>query len=237
MGSIETRLPFAYTLDNEVYEGDPTTNSTEFGNINFTLKHLLWGNERWLFSGGAGVSLPTGADSRVFLSDGTEVMVIDNDAVHVQPFVAGLWLPEEHFFVESFVSADFDPQGNNVRGNVNGGRLPSIGEYRSASVLMADLAAGYWIYSNPSFRAAMQGLALVGELQYQTTLETTDAVSGNGLTLTATSDTIDMFSFTLGLHAYLFNQMSFSGGVGLPLSSSDKQEYDLNAVFLANWHF
>ena len=83
----------------------------------------------------------------------------------------------------------------------------------------------------------MQGLALASELQYQTTLESTDTVSGNGLTLTETSNAIDMFSATLGVHAYLFNQLSLSGGVGLPLSSGDKKEYDVSAVFMANWHF
>jgi hypothetical protein len=236
-GSIEARLPFARTLDNEVFEGDAASFSTEFGNVNFTLKHILWGNERWLLSGGTGVSLPTGADTRVFLADGTEVLVIDNDAVHLQPFVAALWLPEEHFFVESFVSADIDTRGNNVRGNVLGGRLPSIGEYRSASVLMADLAAGYWIYTNPSFRAAMQGLAVIGELSYQTSLESTDSVSGNGLTIAGSSASVDMLSTVLGLHAYLFNQVALSGGVGLPLTSGDKKEYDLSAIFMANWHF
>jgi hypothetical protein len=237
MGSIESRLPFANTLDNEVFEDEPVAKSTEFGNVNFTLKHILWGNERWLFSGGAGVSLPTGPDTRVFLSDGTEVLVIDNDSVHVQPFIAALWLPEEHFFVESFVSADFDTRGNNVRGNITGGRLPSIGELRSASMLMADVAAGYWIYTNPSFRAAMQGLAVVGELQYQTTLENADSVSGNGLTITGLTQNFDTFSAVAGLHAYLFNQVSLSGGVGLPLSSGSDKQYDLNAIFMANWHF
>jgi hypothetical protein len=236
-GSIEARLPFAHTLDNEVFENDPASFSTEFGNLNLTLKHILWGNERWLFSGGTGVSLPTGADARVFLADGTEVLVIDNDAVHLQPFVAALWLPQEHFFVESFVGVDFDTRGNNVRGNVLGGRLPSIGEYRSASLLMADLAAGHWIYTNPSFRAAMQGVALVGELSYQTALEDADTVSGNGITLAGNAGPDSTLSTVLGLHAYLFNQLALSGGVGLPLTSSDKKEYDLSAIFMANWHF
>jgi hypothetical protein len=237
MGSVQVQLPFAYTIDNEVFEDDVTTKSTQFGNVNFTFKYILWGNERWLFSGGAGLSVPTGPDTRVFLADGTEVMVIDNDALHVQPFLGGLWLPEQHFFVETIVSADFDPRGNNVRGNINGGRLPSIGEYRSATLLMADVAAGYWVYTNPSFRAALQGISLVAELNYQTTLENADSVSGNGLTLVGVTRSFDTLATTLGVHAYLFNQLALSGGVGLPLSSGDNKQYDLNAIFLANWHF
>lgn len=235
--SIDARLPFAYTIDGEQYEDDPGMRSIELGNLAFTLKQVFWGTDRWLLSGGTGVSLPTGDETRIFLADGTQVLVIDNDAVHVQPFLGGIWLPNELFFFQAFVQVNLDLQGNDVRGNIVGGRLPVIGTLNSPTTLLADLSGGMWVYSNPSRSGWVQAIALAGELSAETPLEDAEIVSGNGITVSDIARELDQLNATLAAHAYVGRRLALTGGVTLPLRSAEEREFDWSAVFLANWLF
>ncbi len=236
-GSIDIRLPFAYTVSGEQFVDDPGMRSLELGNVTLNLKHVLWGTDRYILSGGTGVSIPTGDETRIFLSDGTQILTIDNDSVFLQPFLAGMWLPNEAFFMQSFVQVDCDLSGNDVSGNLQGGRLPTIGNLRSAYLLIADLGAGYWVYSNPSQNVWFQALSLVGELNYETTLQDTDVVSGNGLTVTEYAQQYRAFNATVATHAYLGNRLALSGGLSFPLSQGKNKEFDYSAIFMANWLF
>ena len=84
--SLEVRIPFASGLDNTQTEGAPDTITSEFGNIPLTLKLLLWERGTLRFTGGLATVLPTAADATVIDASDT-VTVLENEAVHLQPFV------------------------------------------------------------------------------------------------------------------------------------------------------
>jgi hypothetical protein len=235
--SIDARLPFAYTIDGEQYEDDMGMRGMELGNLAFTLKQVFWGTDRWLLSGGTGVSLPTGDETRIFLADGTQVLVIDNDAIHLQPFLGGIWLPNELFFLQGFVQVNLDLQGNDVRGNIGGGRLPTIGTLNSPMTLLADLSGGMWVYSNPMRSGWLQAVAIAGELSAETPLEDAEIVMGNGITVSDISRELDQLNATLATHAYVGTRLALTGGVTMPLRSGEEKEFDWSAVFMANWLF
>ncbi len=63
------------------------------------------------------------------------------------------------------------------------------------------------------------------------------SIMASGLVLTYTTSGI--FNFAHGavafVTAYLYYQLNT--GVGLPISSDEKKEYDYSGIFSANWHF
>ena len=235
--SLDTRLPFAYTFDNAQYLDDRGSRSRQLGNITSTFKLAICGNDRYILTGGTGVSAPTGEDTRLFLNDGTQILSIDNNSIHVQPFLAGVWMPKESFFLQSFASVDFDLADNEVRGSLNGGRLPTIGNLRGATILYADLSAGYWVYLSPTSRRYLQAVAVAGEINYETVLQDNGLVTGNGLTVSDFGRGDNTFNGTLVTHAYLGQRTSLTSGIGVPLNRGDGKEFDLAAFFMANWHF
>ena len=53
---------------------------------------------------------------RVVLEDGTPLLVIRNDAVHLGPFFGALWTPNERLFSHGFLQCDVASVGNTVTG-------------------------------------------------------------------------------------------------------------------------
>ena len=115
MSSWEVRVPFAGTLASDQFQDSADTTSTEFGNIAFALKRLLYQGPCFAISAGLGTVLPTGDDSAVF-DDGSipaPIVTFDNDAVHLQPFI-GVYAPRGRSFHQVFAQLDFDVNGNDV---------------------------------------------------------------------------------------------------------------------------
>ena len=94
--SFEMRTPFAVTRDPR-QNIDPTTASgvssqdstLQFGNIALTSKFLLLQSQQWAWTSGLGLTTPTAQSSKLY-NNGVEFFRLQNDAFHLQPYLAAL---------------------------------------------------------------------------------------------------------------------------------------------------
>jgi hypothetical protein len=161
---------------------------------------------------------------------------LSNEAVHLLPYLAGLWAPNDNWFLQGFVQADIDTNGNTVIGNSQGRGLQRLGSLHDATLLLLDGAIGYWLYRAPS-ACLLTGVASVAELHYTTTLEDTESISGAGLTVTSASRRLDILNLTLGTHVVLGDRLTVTPALAVPLRDEDDEQFDYEAIVQANWTF
>ncbi|MCA9213295.1 MAG: hypothetical protein KDB27_09535 [Planctomycetales bacterium] len=230
-------MPFASAWDSVTFEGDPFMASTDFGDIALFAKSRLVELQTLLVSGGVGVGFPTGPDSRLFRADGTQVAWIKNEALHLLPFVGTIWAPNDYFYMQSFLQVDVDAHGNTVSGSATGGRLPTIGKLSDTMLLNADLSAGYWIFRDRGQNYVVQGLATIVELNYATTLESADSVTGNGILITDAANRLDVFDISAGVHTQLGQTLALTTAFTFPLGSNYDKRADWEIAGLVSWLF
>ena len=107
LSSVEVRLPMAMTLSSSTISDGPSDMSrAEFGNMAITLKSVFYQSEMLTAAVGLGISVPTADNVEVGLADGTALVLIENRVVHLIPYLAFLYTPDDTFFAHVFVQAD-----------------------------------------------------------------------------------------------------------------------------------
>lgn len=233
--SIDVRFPFASTLASDQFAGMAGASSLEFGNLTATWKAIVRQFECTLLSAGLGLAFPTADDTRVFLGDGTQLLQIDNEAVHLLPFVAMLWTPTERTFCQAFVQFDVDLNGNPTYGGTSGD-LPRLGSLRDPALMFLDVSAGYRCWENPC-AALLTAITPVAELHYSTTLQDETTLVGDGIAVLAPTRRFDVLDLTLGAHLTLGDRLMITPAVALPLRTRDDAQFDFETLLLANWYF
>jgi hypothetical protein len=225
--SVEMRVPFAATIDSSQMAGAGLGgHNVEFGNLAIFLKTLLHASDSWALSAGLGLTTPTGDDLAVLLADGTPLVRVNNDAVHLKPYVAGLYTPNERWFAHGFLEVDTPANGNRLHVN-DGTGLVQAGMLNDATYLFADAGIGYWLYQSP-YRA-LTGIAPTIELHYNTSLQSADNVSVGALTIGNFGDHVDALNLTLGGTMEFGPSASLSLGYVTPLGGGPDQQ--LNSGF------
>ncbi len=212
LASVEIKVPFTVGLDADQVFGGPGGNSgSEFGNLGLTFKGILWtdGCSRTL-SAGLGITLPTADDaSIVTLADSLRVQ---NQAVHLQPFVGYVVAPNQNLFYQFLFQLDVDVSGYNISSTVAG---PST--INDPTLFFASASTGYWIYRNNSCRALIAGIAPMVELHYTTALDVD--VDPNGV-VAYREGSFDLLNLSAGIHTDLGRGSSLRVFAGLPLRGS-----------------
>jgi hypothetical protein len=188
-------------------------------------KRILHRTCRSVLSAGVAVTLPSGADADI-VSGGAAESSIDNEAVHLQPFIGYLWKPNQCTFVEFFTAADFDANGLAVYDDAGAfeGRL------QEQSLLMVDLTVGKWLYRNRC-GCCVTGLAPVVELHYTTTMEDTDSVGG----WENPFNRMDVLNLTGGVHCQMGPCCTVTVAAGVPLRDKDGDDlYDTELLLQLN---
>jgi hypothetical protein len=235
--SVDTRLPFGAALDSDQIEGISGLRSVEFGNVAIILKQVVYHDDRFLFAGGLGVTAPTGKSTQLFRTNGTRILVLDNNAVHLLPYVGSLWTPSERFYLQSFLQVDVDVNGNPVQGDYSGGVLPRAGVLQDATLLFVDGQAGYWLWRDPLDSRLFRGIAAITELHYNTTTQDADFVSVPGLIITGQTNRLDILNFTAGLHFEIGENLTIMAGMTFPLRDGVDRQLDNEVGVLANRYF
>ncbi len=106
--------------------------NVEFGNVALFGKMLLYATDAVAFSGGVGVTLPTADDVNVRLANGTSLVRVANQSVHLKPYFSGLYTPNDRFFAQGFLEVDTDLNGNATFANTGTGLTP-IGRLNSTT--------------------------------------------------------------------------------------------------------
>jgi hypothetical protein len=228
--SVELRLPL---IDSPDFTGqDLLVGDEEMGNLELTVKRLLYMSETGVVGAGLAIDLPTGSDltGNGFASSFT----LFNDAVHLAPFIGFLRMPNDRIFYQGFVQVDVPTNGNRVIfGN------DYLGHLCEQDLLYVDLSLGYWLYHNPC-ASYLTGVAPVVEYHYTTTLEDADTVSGfdgqQNLTFGNLDNRVDISNVTAGLHIELGLTTLRVAGV-FPLGSGSNRLYDAEVQVSLNRQF
>ena len=171
--SAELRMPFASTLDPVGTLGGLATRSTEYGNLNLTLKALVLSGGGIDVATGVGVAFPTAADAVVHNANGSEVLRVKNQSYMITPYVAAGIIPADGWFAQGWVQVSYDATGSEVlmAPSLNG-PLVNVGRVRDAAFLQTDVQVGYWLIRDP-WSDGLRGLAPYLELHYNRPLDTT----------------------------------------------------------------
>ena len=188
-------------------------------------------------SGGLGVGLPTGSDvvTTTTANGRTNRLTVQNQAVHLMPFVAMTATPNETWFIQSFTELDFAASGNNV--DSSNGRL---GTYTEQNLLHLDTTLGRWLTRDRGNRY-LRGIAGVIELHYTTTLQNSDRIpinnqQFNGL-IGVPGNRIDMLNLTSGLHFQLSPLANFRVGAVVPMRTQSNRMFDSEIQATFNRYF
>lgn len=237
-GSLETRLPFALTLDSDQLLNSIGARNGEVGDLLMIWKLLLRQTSQSALAAGLGLSVPTASGNRLSLADGRQILNIPNDSVHYLPYLAYATAPNDRFFNLTFLQFDLDGKGDRVfadaMGAPLGGSLPQIGRLNDASIMFVDTTFGWWLCRD-TFGSKVTGIAPIVEFHYGTSLTNTDVVSGNGLTVADISRRIDILNLTLGTHFYPRRGPQMSVGFVLPLRNGDDRPFDYEGILQLNW--
>lgn len=228
--SIDVRIPFSSTLDSTQTTSGIGSRNAEFGNLTVTTKAVLMRNGACTLTGGLGLSLPTAKDAKVVsASSNAELLRIDNDAVHVLPYVAGLWTPNSLFFMQWFLQWDIDTRGNDVHARHSSGAMLDIGRLDDQTLTFADLTMGTWLRRCPG--RTLWGIVPVAELHYATTGDDADSVSNGSFRVGSAANRYDVLNLTLGSH-FMFRESTLTTGLATPLRRSNfgDRQFDYEAV-------
>lgn len=236
--SIDVRLP----LTDGFQGASPAfaVDTGEYGNISMFFKHLIYRDDIHALSYGCGVGLPTGSNTDVFVN-GSPV-TLQNEAVHLMPFIGYYSMPSEDWFYQAFLQLDFAANGNDVVGGAPG---RSLGRLNDQNLFQTDFSLGRWLYRNYD-SGYSRGLAGVLELHYTSTMQDADVL--NVAVVTARSGTIggqfgnpanrsDILNLTAGLHWQLTDLSNFRVGCAIPLRNDPDRQFDTEIQASFNRYF
>lgn len=216
------------------------TESGALGDISLALKALLFTTSRSAISAGLMLTAPTAPDviGEQFLMQ----YRLENEAVHLAPFIGALYQPGSDWFFQSFVQVDVDPNGNPLLITpFDEEDVLEAGVLQDQTLLYVDLSAGRWLVRRPR-QYLLTGVAALAELHYTTTLQHADEVDYSQmfdyLVVGNLDNRVDVMNLTAGLHFELRNGMNLRAAMVTPLrESEDNRCFDSELNVQANWYF
>ncbi len=226
--SVDVRMPFA-TMD-DFSSPDVSVASGAVGNLDVIFKRLLAVNDEAALAAGIGINAPTGSDVQI---SAFRNYSLENEAVHLSPFLGALYHPSNQLFFQGFVEVDVPLNGNTLL--YEPGTTPvEWGVLTEQTLLKVDLSTGYWLYRNP--RAYVTGLASIAEFHYTGTLNDGDVVAVGGDRFGSLLNRFDLTNLTVGLHAELNRHTTFRVGGVFPLNDLDRA-FDAEVQVSLNRYF
>ena len=213
--SLDLIVPLYYStdrfLDSLAEVNNPTPLDSQFGDLAFGLKALVWEDEDKAYSAGVRVEAPTAPDFIVDLGGQVEDR-IDMDVWYFTPWIGGQWTPGPDWFASGFVSYQLN-SGTMTR--VSQRRGPNV--FRQPTYLFVDLAIGRWIVQREG-QGGLTSLAPVVELHYTTT--PTNGTIDPGEDDYSSGELIgktDYLNITGGFNGTINDDWQFGIGAALPL--------------------
>ena len=228
--SVELRLPTYGSAD--VVDAGFAANSLGLGNLRVITKFALYRSQFLAFAAGLGLTAPTGEDAQFSVAD--QVYTVNNQAVHLLPYVAYLFNPNERFFYQGFFQLDTPANGNAISfRDISSPDVTRLGKLNDQSVGYVDLSIGYWLYRNHA-SPSITRMATLFEWHYAASLQDTDRVHADiwdayGHSTVEFGNARNRFNVvhvTFGLHTEIRNRIAVRIGGVLPLTSGDDRFFD-----------
>lgn len=223
--SFELRAPFAtdavsgYSAAGNTFSNGSTT---RLGNLSLYLKGLLLDTGSLAFSGGLGVSLPTASDTRINYANGTELLHVSSETVHLQPFLGMLYTPNRRVFAQAFMQYDIATNGNAVAINTGTG-LTSAGKLNDSNQLLLDAGIGYWLYQNSHARR-LTGVIPMLEIHQSIATDDGDIVSAGPFEVGNFDGNGSLTSIVAGTTFEFGTRTQFTAGYATAIGSN--RDYD-----------
>lgn len=238
--SLEFRVPYAITMSSNVrIGGESTTGAAELGDLFLAYKKVLKQSTDYLISGGVAVTLPSASDLTLSLVDGSTAMLVENQSLHIMPFMSGMAQWTDRVFTQSFIQVDVDANGNQVYVNNASPNLASLGRLRDTTRLYTDSSIGYWIRKpGEACDAFFRSIAPALELHYERQLQKSDSLVAPGFVLGTQADGYQTsLMMTAGSTFELQRGGAISLGYSFPIGNSADQMSDGQLRVLLNRYF
>lgn len=236
--SVEVRLPFASTLSSNIFvDGTTNTSSVELGNMIVGVKTLLYTSQQWAVAGGTWVAAPTADDLNLYTANGTQLVQVRNQSVHLLPYVGGLYAPTSRAFVQGFLQVDVDANGSPVSVTNFNNRLNQVGRVNDTTFLFGSLGAGYFVYQDTAGDGGLASVAPMLELHYNRSLQKADVVTSNGFQIGSYANNIQVLDAVVGLNVLFKSGLSITSGYVTPIGNGADQPFNGELRVLVNWFF
>jgi hypothetical protein len=230
--SVEVMLPFASTLDANQIAGGTLAKGTQFGDLSIILKTILFEGDDCLIAGGVGLTAPLGDDARVFTPTGEQIINLQHESIHVQPYLGIVDSCESGWYWHGFLQLDVDASSTAVSADLTGVNLQPIGMLQDQTLLFLDFGVGYWL-TNPEL--GTPAIVATAELHYATPLQDADIVSTSGLNITSATNRFDVVNLTLGASILANESFTVRPAMVIPLSGGDNDQFDFEAMVQMNF--
>ena len=180
-------------------------------------------------TGGAGITIPIADDSKL-LSGNRELLRVQNEAVHVLPFLGIVNRYDRHTYLQAYTQLDVDVNGNPVLANLSGGPLQQIGRFTDSTLLHLDTSLHRIVYETRNPSTQLKRVIANAELHYTGTLQGTDTVSGAGLSVSNLKRNFNILNATFGAHMMVGKNLIITPGMSIPLRSGLDEQFDYEAI-------
>jgi hypothetical protein len=181
------------------------------------------------------MTLPTSHDAQV--DTDSEFIEIEDDAVHLAPFLGYVTRSNCCWFAQGFIQADFDLNGNDVYDGTGSDRV-FRGTLQDQNLLFVDASIGRWIHRGCDPHRRLRAVALMGELHYTTTLNDTDIVAPlfSSYAISNPFNRMDILNAT-GALVIQFSKSAVRVGAAAPLRNDEERLFDAEIIFQFNRYF
>lgn len=231
--SVEARFPIAATLDPDFNVNGTTKSSTgQFGDISVALKSVLSQGDNWLLSGGLQVLLPTASDLSYLITDGTttrEFLRVENEAVHVMPFLGASVVADGGLFMQGFLQIDVDANGMPVLANSSPfgtGTMTQVGRLNGVTMMYLDMSVGYWLIQEPADSTSpLTAVMPLFELHLNRSLSSSDSASFSPLGSFGRETDFQLLNTTFGMVFEFHHNTTVSAGYSTPLQGGNDGDF------------
>lgn len=226
--SVELRLPLS--VPTSLTTPDALYRTDTVGDLVVTLKGLLYSDESQAVALGLAINTPTGNDLNVSLpnsgTDGTN-LTLDNNALHLIPFLAYQAAPTDDFFFNGFLQFDTPTNANSAQVRNTGATAVDNLKITDQTLMYVDTSFGYWLFRDPDAEF-LTGLAGLLELHYTTALTNADVVADRNKVVTFGSNagSLDALNLTVALHTEIARNTIIRAGYVTPLRDGNHRFFD-----------
>lgn len=257
--SVEGRIPFAATVDSNIsVDGVTNDSEVELGNLTLTLKGLVHETMSTATSIGLTFSLPTADDINVFQEPGQTLLLVENEALHLMPFIGWAYAPNERFFAQLFTQVDIAANSNPVfisdtfTSIAPTGQLSRFGSLHDAAFLYVSGTLGYWMYREPAvvtrrwdgrqYRTVTEyggspyftGFAPLLEIHFNRSLEAGDEIKTGAININS-YDTFSLTDVIIGAMVTFGQGGSFRAAYAMPVIGMDDKQFNSEVRLSLAW--
>ncbi|MCH7729432.1 MAG: hypothetical protein IH991_23590 [Planctomycetes bacterium] len=215
-------MPFTQGVD--LQAGGFRTTGGEVGDLLVSLKRLIYQGDSLAIASGLGLTVPVGSGVHVF--NNNIRLEIENDALHIHPYIALTTISRDRWFYHGFLQLDVPMNGNDVFATVGGNTQQLV--FDEIPLVHVDVSAGFWLFRSPGCLCGTcqtgYEVAAVAELHYTSSFQDQSTLMFQLGELRA--DQFSVLNVTFGLHTELGSGTVLRLGSVFPLGTGTTRLFD-----------